>query len=343
MAEESSKTATLRSIGEFSFINLVEARARAFYRDDVVVGIGDDTAVLHFNDREFLLLTCDGQIEDTHFLCQLTDPFSLGRRLVNVNASDIAAMGGKLRWAVIAVNVPPDTEVAWLEKFFDGLLWQLEQYGACLVGGNCSKATGKLVFDLTVAGTVLKDLLVTRKGAQPGDLLAVTGTLGRAKAGLEIIKAPHCFQDMPQDVIENLIAAYRVGGARVELGAKIASVGLARSMIDVSDGLLQDASHLCSDDLDVVIDAARVPVNPGCVMVAERSGEDGLWWGLAGGEDYELLFSVPPEKVNLLDSIHSATGVPVTVVGRFCEGKGRVLLEREGKIETVKQGGWQHF
>ncbi|SFM78665.1 thiamine-phosphate kinase [Thermodesulforhabdus norvegica] len=347
---------TIKDLGEFGFIELIRNRFRHHRRSDVVVGIGDDVAVVDVGPF-YLLATCDGQVEGVHFLSDRVPPRYSGRRLVAVNASDIAAMGGTPLWALVAMNVPDHTDVSYLEEFYEGIVEGLEKIGASLVGGNCSRTSRDTVFDLFLTGRVEKGRMVTRSGAKPGDLLVVSGTLGRARAGLTLLlrKDAESLQKILEgssrsgidDLLKNAILHYYAPEPRMELGRFIGSEGLARAMIDVSDGLLQDTLHICrSSGVDVVIDLESIPVDESCALVAKEVGEDPLEWALTGGEDYELLFATTQKDFKRLFEIFGSV-VGLNVIGYFREGSGRVWIRMndgsEVSAEFFASMGWTHF
>lgn len=345
------KGLALRDVGEFGFIERIRERFQKSVRRDVVVGIGDDVAVLDAGSF-YLLATCDSQVEGVHFLFRKIPPRYSGRRLVAVNASDIAAMGGVPLWALVAMNVPEDMELSYLDEFYLGIGEELERIGASLVGGNCAKTGRDVVFDLFLIGSVEKGRVVTRSGAMVGDVLAVSGTLGKARAGLALVLRGDAEElqrllDSPEDLRRGALLHYCAPEPRIKLGRFLALEGLAHAMIDVSDGLLQDALHVCrSSRVDAVIDLQSIPVDGACALVAEEVGADPLEWALTGGEDYELLFATNGEGFKkAADAFGSDVGL--SVIGYFREGPGRVWVRlRDGSevpAEEFVRMGWTHF
>lgn len=347
---------TIKSIGEFGFIEFIKRYSQN--RQDIVVGIGDDVAVLDTGSA-YILATCDAQINGIHFISEKMPPRDTGRRLVAVNASDIAAMGGEPKWALMGLNVPEYTELAYLEELYKGIREALDGIGAELVGGNCARTIKDMVFDMFLVGMVEKDHLVTRSGARTGDFLVVSGTLGKARAGLALV-----FQDnaqlipetvssekdvagSPPNIHENAIRSYFTPVPRIELGRFLGKSQLVHAMIDISDGLIQDAEHICrASCVDVVIDVETIPIDEACTVVATAIGANALEWAMTGGEDYELLFATDPYGFEKILSNYSEKP-ELNFIGRFREGSGIVWLKwpdgKETPARALKHIGWSHF
>lgn len=354
---EIQRDLTLADIGEFGFIEILRSRfGRSDLTSDVVIGIGDDVAVIDYKGSEYLLATCDVQISDIHFPLDLIPPYDLGCRVVEVNASDIAAKGGSPKWALVGLNVPSRTSLKFLEELYSGINDALIRVGASLVGGNCARTKKEIVIDLFLIGTVSKTHLVKRKGAKVGDVIFVTGTLGRARAGLEVVLGN---REKMVELDENTLKLARQfffrPVARVQEGQILAGSGYVTSMIDVSDGFLQDLGHIARENrLNAVVELSRIPVDSLCRKIAKHIGSDPLLWALSGGEDYELLFTVRENYVrDFLKhyenvEIGSYQKAGLTPVGRFEEGSGEIfVLDYRGNYipasDFISSGGWDHF
>ncbi len=358
---ETKKGLTLADTGEFGFVDILSSRFGKNLPSDVVIGIGDDVAVLDVGGSDYLLATCDSQVSDVHFPRDLIPPYDLGWRIVEVNISDIAAMGGMPRWALVGLNVSAQTSLDFLEEFYSGIGDALSHVGACLVGGNCARTREEMVIDLFLMGTVPRKALITRRGASPGDVIFVTGSLGKARAGLEVVLGEVSKTGRLENAIFDRAKEFFFRPqARLREGQMLAGSGFVTAMIDVSDGLLQDVRHLARENgLDAVLDLTKIPVDPVCVEVAKAVEQDPLVWAVTGGEDYELLFAVTGERAgefiqsyenNRITAI-SGEGkeiVPVNAIGRFEKGSGKVLLRYEsGRLvpsDVFASGsGWDHY
>ncbi len=328
-------------VGEFPLIERV-AEIVGRTRPDVVVGIGDDAAALDLGGEDLLLLTVDSQVEGRHFVRDRTEPQLLGRRLLAVNASDIAAMGGRPTHAVVSVVLPPELELPWVEALCAGLGEEADRLGVAVVGGNVARSGDGIVLDLALVGRVTRGYLLTRGGARGGDLVLVTGSLGEAAAGLYLSEHP----EVADPDREALLARHLAPTPRVREGQLIAASGLATAMIDLSDGLAGDVAHVCNrSGVGVRIHAASLPVSPAVERVAERMGKHGWELALFGGEDFELLFTAPPHAAQSLAARVSAeTGTPASVVGEVLPAAaGRWLVLPDGREVPLEPRGFTHF
>lgn len=328
----------IADLGEFGLIDRIR-RALRPPADGVVIGIGDDTAALDTGGPRLLLATVDMQVEGRHFIRERTPPELLGRRVGAVNLSDIGAMGGAPRWALVSLALPASLAVDWVDAFYAGLDGILAEFGAFVVGGNLSGGDG-IVADLTLLGEVERDRLLTRAGARPGDLICVTGSLGRSAAGRAALDA-----SLNDPAAWDAITAHFAPTPRVREGRALAAASGVTAMIDLSDGLASDLGHICeASDVGAVVDAGRLPVADDARQIAGRLGLDALALALTGGEDFELLFTAAPGAVERLRAaVGGATGTPVTVIGEIRPaGAGRRLVGADG-VTDLRAGGWDHF
>ncbi|MGQ9584308.1 MAG: thiamine-phosphate kinase [Anaerolineae bacterium] len=333
----------ISSLGEFPLIRRVAQRLPP-YRQDVYVGVGDDVAILELDDGAYLLATCDIQVEGVHFLRERITPFQLGRKAAAINLSDIAAKGGEPHHFLVSLALPPDTEVAWVDAFYDGLREEAGRYGADVVGGNMAKIQGPVVVDLFLMGRVSRECLLLRSGARPGDEVWVTGWLGDSAAGLALLQQP----ELPagEAVREPLWAAHLTPTPRVREGQTIAREGRATAMIDLSDGLSSDIGHICEEShVGVRLWVDRLPISSATRRVAELVGKRAWEWAVGGGEDYELCFTAPPGSGEALAAaVWEATALPVTRVGEILlEEAGRWLRLEDGREVPLRGAGWDHF
>ncbi len=330
----------VRDVGEFPLIarlgGIVGRR-----RVDVVVGIGDDAAALDLGGEELLLLTVDSQVEGVHFVLDRIPPRLLGRRLLAVNASDIAAMGGEPTHALVSLVLPPELELDWLEELYRGLGEEGDRLGAAVVGGNVARSGDGVVLDLTLAGRVPQGELLTRAGARPGDAVLVTGTLGGAAAGLWLREHPEA--DVPYR--DALLTRHLAPTPRVREGRAIAASRLATAMIDLSDGLGSDVLHVCDQSgVGVRVYVENLPLTPGVPHVANLSGRAPWELALYGGEDFELLFTAPPSAADALRERLAALGTAVTPVGEVLPpSEGRWLVLPDGRPVPLEGRGFTHF
>lgn len=354
--------------GEFE---LIDALARKIEKhrsfDGVICGIGDDTAVLGFDavDTPRLLATVDLLAEGIHFDRHHIDGRSLGERALVVNLSDIAAMGGTPRYALISLAIPREFPRGYLEEIYTGLAEAGNRYRTAVVGGNVSSSKQGLILDVTVMGEVSRP--VYRSGARPGDIIAVSGTLGASAAGLRWLSEGKGEDDVAgiEEHVGLCIRAHTRPVPRLKLGNLLSEAG-ATSMIDISDGLSSELNHLAEKSLAIMaVSAGQIPVDESASVLARRLDVDPLDLALFGGEDYELLFTVPYDLWSEVAESAERIGVGVSAIGRVFYGdEAGVYLEttRESRLQplsgfddyswsgqitgewaTLRPGGWNHL
>jgi len=338
---------TIASFGEFALITrLAQGITTHAERTDIALGIGDDCAVLDLGSELLLLATTDSLVEGVHFILDTTTPEQVGRKALAVNLSDIAAMGGIPRYALVSLILPANTSLAVLDGVYAGLGQEAERYTTALVGGNIASAGTQLVIDITLLGTIERGHVLTRSGARPGDVLCVTGTLGASAAGLQTLLQP----DHPYaaQALARVRMCHCTPQPRVQEGRVLSRFGPAvvTAMLDISDGLSGDLAHLCAcSHVGVRLESVHLPLSPELYAIAQCVLHDPIDWALHGGEDYELLFTVAPEYVQLVvDAVQTATGTPVTSIGIICAASdGMTLVDQEGEAAPLSVKSWDHL
>ncbi len=314
----------------------------------VVVGVGDDCAVLDQGGNGLLLATCDCQVEGVHFTFQTSSPEEIGRKAMAINISDIAAMGGEPRYALVSLILPLRQSMEPLEDIYTGLRQEAEQFSIAIVGGNISGAgkSEQLIIDITLLGSIERGHALLRSGARIGDTLFVTGSLGDSAAGLYTLLHPD-YPYLPE-ARDTLRSIHRVPRPRVREGRILSQLGpeIVTAMLDISDGLSGDLQHICErNHVGAYIEIARLPLSPALQAVASTVARDPIEWALHGGEDYELLFSVSPGKEEtVIEAVQSATGTPVTAIGILCPAEQRMkLVWPDGHEEVLVPRSWNHL
>jgi thiamine-monophosphate kinase len=320
----------LRHLGERHII----ARIRGAFgvrRSDVLIGIGDDAALVKTPGK--LLLTTDILVEDEDFRRDGHPARLLGRKALNVNLSDIAAMGGRPLHALVGMALPGDIEESWLRQFMAGFRAAAREAGVALVGGDLSQAD-RIMIAVTVTGEARST--VRRSGAKPGDAIYVSGTLGDAAGGFRLLeKGGH---RGVVKAVRPLIDAFLDPTPRLKLGSLLARRKLASAMIDLSDGLSVDLAHICRESgVGAEVEAARIPVSAALAYMAR----DPLAMALDGGEDFELLFTVRPANLAAVDRL--AARHRLTRIGRVTAGRRITLIGPGKKKKPLRPRGFEHF
>src|SRR5438552_10389845 len=310
----------------------------------VVLGPGDDAALVDLG-RHTGVLTADMLVEGVHFDRDAMAPRDLGFKAISVNVSDVAAMGGSPRFAVVSLALTADVDAGWVVELYGGLREAAGEYGMSVVGGDTSRAP-VVVLSVAVTGEVAVGRAVTRSGARPGDRLAVTGTLGGSAAGLRLLRVdPRRIRGAAAaERARGLIASHVRPLARAGEGQTLAQAG-ATAMIDVSDGLTLDLARLCrASGAAAAVRLASVPVTPGLDELRGLLGADPLELALGGGEDYELLVALPGDAFEPARALLAERfGTPLTDIGELRAGEGIVAIEPDGAERPLATTGWDHF
>jgi len=316
------------SLGEFDII--ARYFARRTDRSDVLLGIGDDAAVLDTQSHRKLVVAMDTIVEGVHFPVD-TDAADIGYRALAVNLSDLAAMGAEPAWMTMSLSLPRATE-QWLGGFASGLFELAQQYDVALVGGDTVR--GPLVITVQIAGWVEPDGWLTRSGAKPGDLLFVSGIPGEAAAGLAVVQRRMVGGESASFLKHRFLRPR----PRIELGRQLR--GVATAAMDVSDGLLTDLKKICAaSGCGALLNVEAIPESAAMLELFEP--DDCLQYALAGGDDYELLFTLPPARATaLLASLQLQQRV--TQIG-VITADSAVQCLHEGKPFRIKRSGYDHF
>lgn len=332
---------------EFDFIDALRQRTGAAGHS-LVAGIGDDAAVLRSTPGKETVLTADLLVEDIDFRRTTTPPYLLGHKALAVSLSDIAAMGARPLWSMVSIGVPEDVwETDFVERLYDGLLDLASRYGVQLIGGDTSRTNERIVIDSIVSGECAAKMAVMRSGAQVGDHVFVTGSLGAAAAGLRLIErgahlAEQNLADDDSQKLDHILLRQLRPEPRVGWGIVIGEERLATSMIDLSDGLSSDLNRLCAaSNVGALIDSALLPVDDRVTELCGRRALDPLQLALHGGEDFELLFTVNPDNVARLP--RRVDGVEIKRIGEITDSRDGVRISEGARVWELKPGGWVHF
>lgn len=295
--------------------------------------IGDDCAILPKDARTDLLLTADLLVEDIDFRLEWTTPELIGAKALAVSLSDIAAMGGEPKWAMLSIGIPEyEWDGEFVDRFYEGWFTLARHHHVELVGGDVSRTPQKIVIDSIVGGEIRKGKAILRSGAKVGDHIFVTGQLGGAAGGLMLLEAGFHYSGSNRKRQE-LITRQLRPTPQLTIGKYLSLHNLASSMIDLSDGLSSDLTHLCCASIvGARIEADKLPIHPNLSEIPNPPT------ALDSGEDFELLFTVPPSKISKITSLHA------TYIGEITSKQGIVeVIDTDGNIWTIPAGGYWHF
>ncbi|SPD74559.1 Thiamine-monophosphate kinase [uncultured Desulfobacterium sp.] len=331
----------MEDIGEFGFIRSIENNC-ILSPARIIKGIGDDCAVVGPYDGRLLLITTDMLVEDIHFILGKIPPEHLGEKAVNVSLSDIAAMGGEALNVFVSLAIPKQIDVDIIHTIYSGIKSVCRANNLNILGGDTSASPDRLIISITVIGEAAEGKVLLRSGANPGDGLYLTGTIGDSAAGLKLIKAE---ATAPEPIASRLIEAHNRPVHFLDAGRIVGSSGLASSMIDLSDGLLSDLAHICEQShVGARIFQAALPVSRELIYMAESNRLDPYELAMSGGEDYRLLISVPARnKAKFQEIFDENAPCPVYCIGEITSGQGIELIRADNTREQVRVTGFDHF
>lgn len=325
--------------GETALINLIRDKFGAVADSDLALGIGDDAALIRSGDQ-FIIVTADLLIENTHFRMDINDPYLLGWKSAAVNISDIAAMGGTPTYSFVSIGLP-DIEVATVEAIYQGIFDASAAFGSVIAGGDTVGSDSGIVINLTQLGVVEPDKVTKRSGAKPGDAILVTNTLGDSRAGLELLLTLGL--DDARRASEFLVERHLKPEPRVLEARAVVSTDKVHAMMDLSDGLSADLAKLCdASGVGARVHAVKLPLSKEIHIAAARLDADSVLLAASGGEDYELLITCAPEDASAVVKAIESTGSTASMIGEIVDGDRVELISSNGEAGPMP-GSWQHF
>ncbi len=327
-------------IGEFGLIERLKA---IIERSDetVNVGIGDDAAVVTYNRP--VVMTTDAMVQGVHFREDLIDAFSTGYKAIAASVSDIACMGARPMHALVTLAIAKDTLVEFVVSLYEGMRQACDDFGVTVVGGDVVSTTGPLLVSVTATGELLGEKPLLRSGAKPGDLVFVTGDLGGSAAYLHLMEHQSTAILAPEDVAV-LQERHQRPLAQVRMGELLAHFEGCTSTNDISDGLASELHEIASaSDVSILIEAYRIKTLPALRHYARLAHVDALSFALYGGEDYQIVGTVRPNRSGALLAMCELQGIQVTLIGRIEDASPCVEMMRDGRRIELKKGGYDHF
>jgi thiamine-monophosphate kinase len=340
----------LGQIGEFGLIDRLKEKV---FRPDqkVVTGIGDDAAAVRVSSQELLLLTTDVLVERVHFDRRIQSFWQIGWRAMVANVSDIAAMGGLPRYALVSICLPETMSVEAVEELYEGMQTAADEYHLRIIGGDTVSSLQDVVVSIVLCGEVEEKNMVTRGGAQAGDLICVTGELGGSQAGLAMLQLISLERKgdilpLPVEKWSAVRDRHLQPRARLREARLLAQGGAVNAMIDVSDGLAGEVGHIAEESsMGAEIKEAEIPIGPETRRIARHLGVPALDLALLGGEDFELVFTIPAAAAHrTAEQILEETGTAVSIIGKILPAEdGVVLVSPRGKRRPMLTEGYRHF
>ncbi len=330
---------TVGDLGEAGLIRRIRERFGP-QASALTVGLGDDAAVAPTVRGALQVLTTDSLVEGVHFDLAYSTFEDVGYKALAVNVSDIAAMGGIPRLALLSLILPEQMSAADVDALLDGFASMAAEAKVILAGGNITRSPGPLIVDVSVIGSAKPRRILRRCGGHAGDGLYLTGSIGAAAAGLAWLRRGS--PDPPDAAMEECVARHRRPAPRLRIGAIAGQTRAASACIDLSDGLGDAVAQLAAESkTGARIDAAALPIHPGARVWFSATG-DPIPLCVSGGDDYELLFAVPPRFRGRFRTVSGqARGVPITRIGELT-ADGQVVLVRDGRTEPLPSG-FAHF
>lgn len=315
--------------------------------DAVPVGIGDDAAVISGIAGKDLLACCDLMVEGVHFCIDWASPRLIGRKALAVNLSDIAAMGGVPRFALISAALPHKCSEEFVSELFAGIFQLADDTGVLIVGGDTSSSRDSIFIDVSVIGECDTGKAITRGGAKPGNIIYVTGSLGGSALGLMLVEQGlrlNVSSSRDDDPRQQAVLRHLSPEPQLKFGCTIGEAGLATAMIDISDGLSTDLWHILDEsNCGAAIQASAIPI-ANCVrrVAPELPGIDPLKLALNSGEEYELLLTASPENHERIFAITRKLDVSITAIGEIVAGK-QLQLNLDNEVIPIEPSGYQHL
>lgn len=333
----------LKDVGESGIIKMISGYSQC-KEENIIVGIGDDAAVIKPNPKLASVYTTDILIENIHFSLSTCLPFQLGYKSLMVNISDIAAMAAIPKYALISLAIDLNTDVKFIDEFYQGAIKAASKYGVVIIGGDLSKSD-ILAINVTLIGEAEREMIRRRNTALAGEKILVTGKLGSSAAGLNLLTNEEVSNLLSYSKKEELIKTHFMPLARVKEARLAAALGVT-SIEDISDGLAADLKHICEQSkTGARIYLSEIPIDDSVKKISEALTGSEYDLALNGGEDYELVFTAPESKVDkIIDEVLKITETSISVIGEIVpEKEGIMLVKEDGLLTEMVSCGFDHF
>jgi thiamine-monophosphate kinase len=339
----------VKGVDEFALIRLLtERKLPNEGQSGVFVGIGDDAAVAAVSPGFHLVLSCDTMVQETHFKKTTMKCTDIGYKAMASSISDMAAMGAIPRYALVSLSTHKETPVQELQELYDGLYECAEQFDVAVVGGDTTSTSGVLTVSVTIIGEVEPGKALLRSAARLGDVVFITGCLGSSAAGLDYLLTQNRDANgvlAPSIQIAQLMAAHQRPQPQVKAGRLLLQSGLCHALNDISDGLASEAWEIAeASGCGIRLQEKAIPIEPSLQAYADEQGKQAMEWIMYGGEDYQLLGTVPADQAAALQAEFQQRGLCLYVIGEVTSGKtGVELLRADGVLLAIEKKGYNHF
>ncbi len=332
----------MKDLTERTLIDKIREKAGGG-KKDLILGIGDDCAIFGHQYKGPWLISTDMLVDATHFDRNWHTPHLLGRKCIAVNLSDIAAMGGIPRFLLISISLPEYISSQWVTEWFRGVLEISEQYNCHIIGGDTVSGT-ELTISVTVLGSQLPEGPIVRSGANVGDRIYVSGNLGSAAIGLELfLKQKRKEIKELNPLWQEALTAHLNPVPQIELGKNLCKSGCVSAMLDISDGLATDLSHICRESkVGALVEQRKLPSAKVLDDICSELSLSKLDALLRGGEDYQLVFTVKKESLQMFETIIENKNLHVTAIGEIDNGHGVILQSLDGTTQDISYQGYEH-
>lgn len=331
---------------EFSLIRQWTSRSQGQEGNGLSVGLGDDAAVFSLAPEMEVVACCDAMVETVHFLKGTMNPSDIGYKAVISNVSDVAAMGGIARYALVSIAVSPQWTPDECQQIYDGIYEACQSYGVRVIGGDTVSAPDAMHLSVTVLGEVEKGRAIRRSQAMPGQLVFVTGYVGTSAAGLHVLLQGETANRSALSPWVALIQAHQRPVAQIKAGRLLLESGACGALNDVSDGLASELWEIAeASGVSIIIDPVKVPIHEEACDYARQVEKDPLEWAFYGGEDYQLVGTLAKSSVEAVSKAFAASGIPFTVIGEVTAKRQEpeLLLQRDNQQLPLPKAGFNHF
>ncbi len=329
----------LKEIGEFGFIERFKPQFNDLLTDGLM-GIGDDCAIIHANDKEDYIITTDLLMEDVHFLRHSITPFQLGYKSLAVNLSDIAAMGGTPVASFLSFAIPKDLDVEYLDQFMEGYHELSKKYNTALLGGDTTKSLKHLAINVAVIGKCPKGKARKRSDAKAGDIICVTGNLGDSAGGLQYL-----LDGITSDRNEYLIHRHHQPEPRITEGLFLSQKEGVNAMMDISDGISSDLKHILkASHVSAEVEIQNIPISEELKNESLKNNWNAIEKATSGGEDYELLLTVSARDfAQIQQDYEKEFQKPLIQIGTITKGNPNIHWTNNGQVVELSSSGFNHF